>query len=96
MLTEKLTYEDIVTKTVEALFGAGLKSRSIQNSYCKYYDMLGKYLDARGIRHYDIGARGICVLIDVQCIFSDSLSLLEESVSGSGYNSGYSSCNASI
>lgn len=55
MLTEKLTYEDIVTKTVEALLGAGLKGRSIQNSYCKYYDMLGKYLDACGIRHYDIG-----------------------------------------
>lgn len=51
MLTEKLTYEDIVTKTVEALLGAGLNARSIQGSYCKYYNMLGKYLDARGIRH---------------------------------------------
>ena len=58
MQTEKLTYGDIVTKTVEALLGAGLKGRSIQNSYSKYYDMLGKYLDARGIRHYDIEAIG--------------------------------------
>jgi len=58
MLTEKLTYEDIVTKTVEALFGAGLNRRTIQDSYCKYYGMLGKYLDARGIRHYDIEAIG--------------------------------------
>ena len=58
MLTEKLTYEDIVTKTVEALFGAGLNRRTIQDSYCKYYGMLGKYLDARGIRHYDSSSIG--------------------------------------
>ena len=58
MLTEKLTYEDIVTKTVEALLGAGLNTRSIQGCYCKYYNMLGKYLDARGIRHYDSNSIG--------------------------------------
>ncbi len=58
MLTEKLTYEDIVTKTVEALLGTGLNTRSIQGCYCKYYNMLGKYLDARGIRHYDSNSIG--------------------------------------
>ncbi len=63
MQTEKLTYEDVVTKTVEALFGAGMNGRSIQGNYCEYYNMLGKYLDSRGIRHYDSRAVGEFLVI---------------------------------
>lgn len=35
-----------------------MNARSIQGSYCKYYNMLGRYLDARGIRHYDSNSIG--------------------------------------
>ncbi len=58
MVTTNLTYADIVVKTTEALLGAGMNGRSIQDSYCKYYSMLGKFLDSRGIHHYDSDAIG--------------------------------------
>ena len=56
MQTENLTYNDVVVKTIEALIGSGLKISSVQDSYSKYYGMLGKYLDLRGIRCYNHSA----------------------------------------
>lgn len=56
MQTENLTYNDVVVKTIEALIGSGLKISSVQDSYSKYYGMLGKYLDSRGIRCYNHSA----------------------------------------
>lgn len=53
MQTENLTYNDVVVKTIEAMVVSGLKNTTVHGSYSKYYGMLGKYLDQRGIHHYD-------------------------------------------
>ena len=53
MRTENLTYNDVVVKTIEAMVVSGLKNTTVHGSYSKYYGMLGKYLDQRGIHHYD-------------------------------------------
>ena len=54
MQTEKLTIDDIIIKTTEALIGAGLRSNSAWGHYHKFYVMLSGYQHSMGIDHYDL------------------------------------------
>lgn len=49
MQTEKLTIDDIIIKTTEALIGAGLRSNSAWGHYHKFYVMHSGYQNSMGI-----------------------------------------------
>lgn len=56
MANEKLTLDDIIARTMDALIGAGLQYQSVWGQYNRHYTQLSKYCREHGVDGYDLAA----------------------------------------
>lgn len=56
MKTEKLSIDDVIAQTMDALIGAGLKHQSVWGYYSRHYLQLSSYCREHGVHGYDLTA----------------------------------------
>lgn len=54
MQTEKITIDDVIARTIDALLGAGLKCQTVWGQYNRDYVQLSKYFREKGSEEYDL------------------------------------------
>lgn len=54
MKTGRLTVDDVIAQTMDALIGAGLKCQTVWGQYQRDYVQLSKYCRAQGSDEYDL------------------------------------------